>query len=97
MQARQPIYKHTKYPGNPCKHDYPYINIQNTQRSEEHTSELQSLTNLVCRLLLEKKNITQKISFQDNPHLSSITTIAARRNIVTTYQQTNHLRHIKTP
>src|SRR5437016_11362417 len=28
-----------------------------TARSEEHTSELQSLTNLVCRLLLEKKNI----------------------------------------
>src|SRR5437016_3464161 len=26
-----------------------------TTRSEEHTSELQSLTNLVCRLLLEKK------------------------------------------
>src|SRR5258706_10999867 len=26
-----------------------------TGRSEEHTSELQSLTNLVCRLLLEKK------------------------------------------
>src|SRR5262249_56467775 len=29
-------------------------------RSEEHTSELQSLTNLVCRLLLEKKNILLK-------------------------------------
>src|SRR2546425_9027571 len=27
-------------------------------RSEEHTSELQSLAYLVCRLLLEKKNIT---------------------------------------
>src|SRR5258706_4565637 len=27
-------------------------------RSEEHTSELQSLTNLVCRLLLEKKNLS---------------------------------------
>ena len=26
------------------------------KRSEEHTSELQSRTNLVCRLLLEKKN-----------------------------------------
>src|SRR3989339_901107 len=26
-------------------------------RSEEHTSELQSLTNLVCRLLLEKKHM----------------------------------------
>src|SRR2546430_13372873 len=30
------------------------------QRSEEHTSELQSQSNLVCRLLLEKKkNITK--------------------------------------
>src|SRR2546430_7595529 len=28
-------------------------------RSEEHTSELQSQSNLVCRLLLEKKNIAQ--------------------------------------
>src|SRR5262249_62049461 len=28
-------------------------------RSEEHTSELQSLTNLVCRLLLEKKKHPQ--------------------------------------
>src|SRR5258705_1891972 len=28
------------------------------QRSEEHTSELQSLRHLVCRLLLEKKNDT---------------------------------------
>src|SRR5258705_8185139 len=27
------------------------------KRSEEHTSELQSLRHLVCRLLLEKKNI----------------------------------------
>src|SRR5262249_62204349 len=29
-------------------------------RSEEHTSELQSLTNLVCRLLLEKKKTNIK-------------------------------------
>src|SRR5260370_10567962 len=29
---------------------------KNTPRSEEHTSELQSHLNLVCRLLLEKKN-----------------------------------------
>src|SRR5205085_11712191 len=34
------------------------------QRSEEHTSELQSQSNLVCRLLLEKKNtkIQHKVS-----------------------------------
>src|SRR2546426_4121232 len=30
-------------------------------RSEEHTSELQSPCNLVCRLLLEKKKTTQQI------------------------------------
>src|SRR5258706_8364434 len=30
------------------------------KRSEEHTSELQSLTNLVCRLLLEKKKDTRQ-------------------------------------
>src|SRR5256886_7270981 len=30
-----------------------------TLRSEEHTSELQSQSNLVCRLLLEKKKIHQ--------------------------------------
>src|SRR5258706_11575430 len=29
--------------------------LEQQKRSEEHTSELQSLTNLVCRLLLEKK------------------------------------------
>src|SRR2546427_9289219 len=29
-------------------------------RSEEHTSELQSQSNLVCRLLLEKKNTEKK-------------------------------------
>src|SRR5688572_31674657 len=31
-----------------------------SRRSEEHTSELQSQSNLVCRLLLEKKNKAPK-------------------------------------
>src|SRR5262245_62908803 len=34
--------------------------IGNTMRSEEHTSELQSLRHLVCRLLLEKKKKANK-------------------------------------
>src|SRR5687767_15474738 len=34
-----------------------------TPRSEEHTSELQSLAYLVCRLLLEKKNLTQPLKY----------------------------------
>src|SRR2546430_9096222 len=36
-------------------------------RSEEHTSELQSQSNLVCRLLLEKKNI--RAGFPSAVHL----------------------------
>src|SRR5438093_8946970 len=32
------------------------VAVHEEARSEEHTSELQSLTNLVCRLLLEKNN-----------------------------------------
>src|SRR5437016_10188968 len=41
-----------------------------TKRSEEHTSELQSLTNLVCRLLLEKKknNHRQSMFISNNVH-----------------------------
>src|SRR5437016_7073126 len=35
--------------------DFSYVDLTDAARSEEHTSELQSLTNLVCRLLLEKK------------------------------------------
>src|SRR2546423_4781237 len=32
-----------------------------TRRSEEHTSELQSLAYIVCRLLLEKKNFPKPV------------------------------------
>src|SRR2546426_7251614 len=49
-------------------------------RSEEHTSELQSPCNLVCRLLLEKKkknptNITQIITNRNGIFLKQIHTI----------------------
>src|SRR5436309_8909253 len=41
--------------------------LRNMLRSEEHTSELQSRENLVCRLLLEKKNNeTQSIALQSD-------------------------------
>src|SRR2546430_8624989 len=38
-------------------------------RSEEHTSELQSQSNLVCRLLLEKKNKDQHLTAEQLQHL----------------------------
>src|SRR2546427_9356800 len=37
------------------KHDHRLGRARPRRRSEEHTSELQSQSNLVCRLLLEKK------------------------------------------
>src|SRR5258706_7305517 len=47
--------------------DHSFVSVQGRKlegmiclRSEEHTSELQSLTNLVCRLLLEKKKTKTK-------------------------------------
>src|SRR5438270_3847853 len=51
--------------------------LEGDLRSEEHTSELQSQSNLVCRLLLEKKKIpmqhqhtndTSNISYDNDSH-----------------------------
>src|SRR5436309_10578491 len=52
------------------------VNGPSSRRSEEHTSELQSRENLVCRLLLEKKKkkkknkktIITKIHYKDSNH-----------------------------
>src|SRR5205814_10043414 len=37
------------------REEHRHLGVGREQRSEEHTSELQSLRHLVCRLLLEKK------------------------------------------
>src|SRR3990167_9273102 len=42
-----------------------FENLFFPRRSEEHTSELQSQSNLVCRLLLEKKKIVIIFFFND--------------------------------
>src|SRR5690606_42147274 len=45
----------------PCLHQHPIPRSPPpTPRSEEHTSELQSRENLVCRLLLEKKRLKKQ-------------------------------------
>src|SRR2546421_1237391 len=41
--------------GNVARALVPLLDEQRDERSEEHTSELQSRSDLVCRLLLEKK------------------------------------------
>src|SRR2546426_1677835 len=46
-----------------------------SSRSEEHTSELQSPCNLVCRLLLEKKKNTLTITHTDTTVFNSTSTL----------------------
>src|SRR5207249_5816497 len=41
------------------------LDARNAKRSEEHTSELQSRFDLVCRLLLEKKNNCRNLKHRD--------------------------------
>src|SRR5256885_9575422 len=56
-----PIYPCTSWPAPPPRRagrQRPQADADRTRRSEEHTSELQSPCNLVCRLLLEKKKKT---------------------------------------
>src|SRR5688572_13087985 len=48
-------------PGATCTRRFDRNRKDIFHRSEEHTSELQSQSNLVCRLLLEKKKKTKKI------------------------------------
>src|SRR5690606_41929813 len=51
-------------PGLTCGGSIRFSSTLSEERSEEHTSELQSRENLVCRLLLEKKNRTRLHSRQ---------------------------------
>src|SRR2546430_8419760 len=54
LDARITAREH-KYHSDAARGDLLELRAQIVRRSEEHTSELQSQSNLVCRLLLEKK------------------------------------------
>src|SRR5262249_60110567 len=60
--SRHPLHCGLRIPDLRARDDSPLnrsCHHARRSRSEEHTSELQSLTNLVCRLLLEKKKKKQ--------------------------------------
>src|SRR5438046_4300713 len=61
-------------------------------RSEEHTSELQSLTNLVCRLLLEKKK-----GLPQKEDLPSGTRSAAIGGVTTIEEMPNTIPPVTSP
>src|SRR2546429_3793681 len=59
---RTRFFLHLTHPGGAA----PGLHCRKSQeRSEEHTSELQSRLHLVCRLLLEKKNKNQTVNDSD--------------------------------
>src|SRR5262249_56315402 len=67
--------------------------IKNHQlRSEEHTSELQSLTNLVCRLLLEKK-----YTLQSSAEHASVQQTTGQRRPTTDYNSSRRSALSRTP
>src|SRR5438046_5695192 len=66
--GRVEILHHREGPRRPAQQHGGFVQLLRKEvvevpmrRSEEHTSELQSLTNLVCRLLLEKKKKEKKV------------------------------------
>src|SRR5256886_11476654 len=65
--------------GIPCEHAGPDavpVESHPLARSEEHTSELQSQSNLVCRLLLEKKKLyTSSITYPFRPFQSLLSNL----------------------
>src|SRR2546425_1513950 len=67
QRAERTLVYSSQLRGNP--RDPSGIRIVRARRSEEHTSELQSLAYLVCRLLLEKKKKTRP-----RPHTTSKST-----------------------
>src|SRR5438876_9087193 len=65
--ATSPGFSPATVPASP----FPERNLARLQRSEEHTSELQSPVQLVCRLLLAKKKTTSDTRRLRSPSRSS--------------------------
>src|SRR5687767_15469019 len=60
------------------------------QRSEEHTSELQSLAYLVCRLLLEKKKKNEKQTINVNSMNKDNASISITSRVIVCMQTVVH-------
>src|SRR5438046_4949354 len=77
------LFPTTRFPRKHLRRYRAHVQIRERLRSEEHTSELQSLTNLVCRLLLEKKNnnkINKVMHCHDDTSNAHYTTQPTRTN-----------------
>src|SRR2546430_9044237 len=74
--------------------------LQSSERSEEHTSELQSQSNLVCRLLLEKKKhiLLPLPSFNENSVIFALCSVSISSICVPVFRHALlQCRHFLTP
>src|SRR5256886_7462678 len=82
----------------PCEPSVSSISAPNSSsRSEEHTSELQSQSNLVCRLLLEKKKIYHQAALRTwvgsrHRHLPSTPSPTCRTTVAAAHPPTHTSR-----
>src|SRR5436853_3544627 len=67
-RTRSPSFSMISPPSTRAPSSMPSMVPQSYSRSEEHTSELQSLRHLVCRLLLEKKKKHGILQFSNLEH-----------------------------
>src|SRR2546427_5469108 len=82
LQHRQRSY--WSGPGPDAVHRGHTRRCRGMARSEEHTSELQSQSNLVCRLLLEKKKIHQiTVIISDTAKRESMRNVYSRSQLMT--------------
>src|SRR5256885_11567485 len=72
--AGHPPLRAALFPAPPFHSKDRFVWTYHNPRSEEHTSELQSPCNLVCRLLLEKK--------KTNPCLAHARTLLSQRTLL---------------
>src|SRR5438874_5134150 len=64
----RPVFDPRVNAGTRANPSFNNVTLQDVGRSEEHTSELQSRRDLVCRLLLEKKKIKQILQLSQEHH-----------------------------
>src|SRR2546426_5233751 len=72
--ARELLTQSIRHPLVRVEREHPFVaraRDRGVARSEEHTSELQSPCNLVCRLLLEKKKKKKKYTEYDSRHCAN--------------------------
>src|SRR2546427_3126564 len=86
FRSRRDPTRRFRYPHRSGSREPPATSQASKLRSEEHTSELQSQSNLVCRLLLEKKKKTK--------HRPIYLTHATKSNTTTDQHATLSIMHL---